>query len=97
MIPMIHTNFSIKFHRTRSKSLRRHLNASKCSLTANLGAALPGGTFYSTDFVWIGYFDYPFSSGIMECINNKVGRLTHMAYGYRDGDFLHLSTTPSMS
>ena len=33
----------------------------------------------------------------MEGINNKIGRLTRMAYGYRDMDFLHLRTTPSMS
>ena len=26
----------------------------------------------------------------MEGINNKIGRLTRMAYGYRDADFLHL-------
>jgi hypothetical protein len=73
------------------------LNASKCSLTAILRAALSGGTLYSADFFWLGYFDYPISSGIMEGINNKIGRLTRMAYGYRDMDFLHLRTTPSMS
>jgi len=38
----------------------------------------------------LSYFDHPISSGIMEGINNKVGRLTRMAYGYRDVDFLHL-------
>lgn len=38
----------------------------------------------------LSYFDYPISSGIMEGINNKIGRLTRMAYGYRDVDFLHL-------
>lgn len=38
----------------------------------------------------LSYFDHPISSGIMEGINNKIGRLTRMAYGYRDMDFLHL-------
>ena len=38
----------------------------------------------------LSYFDYPISSGIMEGINNKIGRLTRMAYGYRDVEFLHL-------
>lgn len=38
----------------------------------------------------LSYFDHPISSGIMEGINNKIGRLTRMAYGYRDVDFLHL-------
>jgi transposase len=26
----------------------------------------------------------------MEGINNQIGQLTRMAYGYRDVDFLHL-------
>ncbi|MCX6840559.1 MAG: hypothetical protein NTX35_22475 [Verrucomicrobia bacterium] len=69
---MIHAPHIIKLHRTRSNFLRRHLNASKCSLTANLGAALSGGTLDSADFFWLGYFDYPISSGIMESIN-KIG------------------------
>lgn len=38
----------------------------------------------------LSYFDHPISTGIMEGINNKIGRLTRMAYGYRDVDFLHL-------
>ena len=38
----------------------------------------------------LSYFDHPISSGIMEGINNKIGRLTRLAYGYRDVDFLHL-------
>ncbi len=38
----------------------------------------------------LSYFDHPISSGIMEGLNNKIGRLTRMAYGYRDLDFLHL-------
>lgn len=38
----------------------------------------------------LSYFDHPISSGIMEGINNKIGRLTRVAYGYRDVDFLHL-------
>ncbi|MCX6840589.1 MAG: hypothetical protein NTX35_22640 [Verrucomicrobia bacterium] len=94
---MIHTHCSIKFHRTRSNSLRQHLNASKGSLTARLGAALSGGTLHSADFFWLGYFDHPFSSGMMEAIHNKIGIPTRMASGDRDGDCLHLRTTPSMS
>ena len=38
----------------------------------------------------LSYFEHPISSGIMEGINNKIGRLTRMAYGYRDVEFLHL-------
>ena len=67
---MIHAPHIIKHHRTRSKFLRRHLNVSKWPLTANLGAALSGGTLDSADLFWLGYFDYPISSGIMESINN---------------------------
>ena len=93
---MIHAPHIIKLRRTRSKFLRRRLNASKGSLTAHLGAALSGGTLDSADFFWLGYFDYPISSGIMESINN-FGTPTRMAYGYRDVDYLHLRTTPSMS
>ena len=96
MVPMIHAPHIIKLRRTRSKFLRRRLNASKGSLTAHLGAALSGGTLDSVDFFWLGYFDYPISSGIMESINN-FGTPTRMADGYRDVDYLHLRTTPSMS
>ena len=94
---MIHTHCTLKFHRTRSKSLRRHLNASKGSLAALLGAAFSSGTLHSADFFWFGYFDYPISSRVMEAIHNKIGTPTRMAPGDRDGDFLHLRTTPSMS
>jgi hypothetical protein len=97
MIPMIHTHCTLKFHRTRSKSLRRHLNASKGSLTALLGAALSGGAHHSADFFWLGYFDQPISSGMMEAIHNKIGTPTRMASADRDGDCLYLCTTPSMS
>ncbi len=38
----------------------------------------------------LGYFIHPISSGMMEGINNKIGRLTRRAYGYRDTLFLHL-------
>lgn len=38
----------------------------------------------------LSYFDHSISSGNMEGINNKIGRLTRLAYGYRDVDFLHL-------
>lgn len=38
----------------------------------------------------LNYFHHPISSGMMEGINNKIGRLTRMAYGYRDVEFLHL-------
>ena len=96
-VPMIHAPHIIKHHRTRSKFLRRHLNASKWPITANLGAALSGGTLDSADFFWLGYFDHPFSSGMMEAIHNKIGIPTRMASGDRDGDCLHLRTTPSMS
>jgi transposase len=97
MIPMIHTHCTLKFHRTRSKSLRRHLNASKGFLSALLGTALSGGAHHSADFFWLGYFDHPFSSGMMEAIHNKIGTPTRMASSVRDGDCLHLRTTPSMS
>lgn len=33
---------------------------------------------------------HPIRSAIMEGINNRIGRLTRMADGYRDVDFLHL-------
>ena len=94
MIPMIHTHCTLKFHRTRSKSLRRHLNVSKGSLTALLGAALSGGAHHSADFFWLGYFDHPISSGMMEAMHYKIGTPTRMAYGDRDGDRLHLRTPP---
>jgi hypothetical protein len=97
MIPMIHTHCTLKFHRTRSKSLRRHLNASKGSLTALLGAALSGRTLHSAYFFWLGCIDHPFSSGMMMAIHNKIGTPTRVAYGERDGDCLHLRTPPSMS
>jgi transposase len=38
----------------------------------------------------LNYFIHPISSGMMEGINNKIGRLTRLAYGYRDTLFLHL-------
>jgi transposase len=38
----------------------------------------------------LNYFLHPISSGMMEGINNKIGRLTRLAYGYRDIEFLHL-------
>jgi transposase len=38
----------------------------------------------------LNYFHHRITSGKMEGINNKVGRLTRMAYGYRDTEFLHL-------
>jgi transposase len=97
MIPMIHTHCTLKFHRTRSKSLLRHLNASKGSLTALLGAAFSGGTLHSANFFWLGYFDHPISSGVTEGIHTKTSRLTRMASGSRDGDCLHLRTTTFMS
>jgi transposase len=30
----------------------------------------------------------------MEGVHSKIGRLTRMAYGYRDVDFLHLRLYP---
>lgn len=38
----------------------------------------------------LNYFLHPITSGKMEGINNKIGRLTRLAYGYRDINFLHL-------
>jgi transposase len=38
----------------------------------------------------LNYFHHPISSGKMEGINNKIGRLTRLAYGYRDTEFLFL-------
>lgn len=38
----------------------------------------------------LNYFLHPVTSGRMEGINNKIGRLTRLAYGYRDTEFLHL-------
>jgi hypothetical protein len=97
MIPIIHTHCTLKFHRTRSKSLRRHLNASKGFLSALLGAALSGGAHHSADFFWLGCIDHPISSGMMEAIHNKIGTPNRVASGDHGGDFLHLRTTPSMS
>lgn len=38
----------------------------------------------------LNYYLHRITSGKMEGINNKVGRLTRLAYGYRDTEFLHL-------
>ena len=38
----------------------------------------------------LNYFHHPITSGKMEGINNKIGRLTRLAYGCRDIEFLHL-------
>jgi transposase len=38
----------------------------------------------------LNYFHHPITSGKMEGINNKIGRLTRVAYGYRDTEFLYL-------
>ena len=38
----------------------------------------------------LNYFHHPITSGKMEGINNKIGRLTRLASGYRDIEFLHL-------
>ena len=81
---MIHAPHIIKLRRTRSKFLRRRLNASKGSLTAHLGAALSGGTLDSVDFFWLGYFDYPISSGIIESIN-KIGTTQKLTEGWDAG------------
>lgn len=32
----------------------------------------------------LNWYDYPISSGAMERINNKIGTLQRMAYGYSD-------------
>lgn len=33
------------------------------------------------------WYDFPISSGPLEGINNKIGTLQRMAYGYRDKDY----------
>lgn len=38
----------------------------------------------------LNYFHFLLISGMLEGINNKVGRLKRIASGYRDKDFLHL-------
>jgi transposase len=35
----------------------------------------------------LNWYDYPISSGPIEGINNKIGALQRMAYGYRDKDY----------
>ena len=35
----------------------------------------------------LNWYDYPISTGPMEGINNKIGALQRMAYGYRDYDY----------
>ena len=35
----------------------------------------------------LNWYDYPISSGPIEGINNKIGALQRMAYGYRDPDY----------
>ncbi len=35
----------------------------------------------------LNWYDYPISSGPLEGINNKIGALQRMAYGYRDKDY----------
>jgi len=35
----------------------------------------------------LNWYDYPISSGPMEGINNKIGALQRMAYGYRDKEY----------
>ncbi len=37
----------------------------------------------------LNYFHRPITTGPLAGINNKIGRLTRMAYGYRDVEFLH--------
>jgi transposase len=38
----------------------------------------------------LNYFSQPITTGKLEGINNKVGRMTRLAYGYRDTEFLLL-------
>lgn len=33
------------------------------------------------------WYDFPISAGPLEGINNKIGALQRMAYGYRDHDY----------
>ena len=35
----------------------------------------------------LNWYDYPISSGPLEGINNKIGALQRMAYGYKDKDY----------
>lgn len=35
----------------------------------------------------LNWYDFPISSGPLEGINNKIGALQRMAYGYRDKDY----------
>ena len=35
----------------------------------------------------LNWYDYPISSGPLEGINNKIGALQRMAYGYQDKDY----------
>ena len=45
----------------------------------------------------LNWYDFPISTGRLEGINNKIGALQRMAYGYRDPRLLHRQTlcTPS--
>ncbi len=38
----------------------------------------------------LNWYDYPISSGPMEGINNRIGALQRMAYGYRDKEYFVL-------
>lgn len=38
----------------------------------------------------LSYYEHPITSGKMEGTNNKIGRLTRLAFGYRDTEFLFL-------
>jgi len=33
------------------------------------------------------WYNYPISAGVLEGINNKIGALQRMAYGYKDKDY----------
>ena len=35
----------------------------------------------------LNWYDYPISSGPLEGINNKIGAMQRMAYGYKDKDY----------
>ena len=65
------------------------------AIAGDYGVFLKWKPFGLLDYLWKtpgNFFGQLFciGSGIMEGINNKIGRVTRMAYGYRDIDFLHL-------
>jgi len=48
------------------------------------------GTFLSRREGLLNYHCCPISSGLLECLNNKIKTLQRQAYGYRDKEFFEL-------